>query len=332
MKRVGITGAAGFIGSHLTDRLLSEGVEVVGVDDLSRGTLANLETAFRSPLFRFEQMDCTRRRELRAAFDGCDAIIHLAAQKIPRYGGALMTLEANVAGVNAAASVALAMDADLLIASTSDVYGNATPPFKEDGDLVLGPPTSRRWAYAVSKLYDEHVCLALKEERGLKVTIMRFFGSYGPRNHPSWWGGPQSAFIEILLDNGTMEIHGDGQQVRTFTYISDTVDGIVRCLRTPEARGEILNIGGNQPCTILELAQTVQQAMGMPLPLHATFVPYDQLPGKYQDVRLRIPDPTKARELIGFDAQVSLAEGLERTVEWHRNRRAAMADAREAVA
>jgi UDP-glucose 4-epimerase len=332
MKRVGITGAAGFIGSHLTDRLLSEGVEVVGVDDLSRGTLANLESAFQSPLFRFEQMDCTRRRDLRVAFDGCDAIIHLAAQKIPRYGGALMTLEANVAGVNAAASVALALDADLLIASTSDVYGNATPPFKEDGDLVLGPPTSRRWAYAVSKLYDEHVCLALKEERGLKVTILRFFGSYGPRNHPSWWGGPQSAFIEILLDDGTMEIHGDGQQVRTFTYISDTVEGIVRALRTPEARGEILNIGGSQPCTILELAQTVQEAMGVPLPLHATFVPYESLPGKYQDVRLRIPDPTKARELIGFDAKVSLAEGLERTVDWHRDRRAAMADAREAVA
>lgn len=331
MKKVGITGVAGFIGSHLCDRLLAEGVEVVGVDDLSRGTLANLEVAFRSPLFRFEQMDCTNRRELRVAFDGCDAIVHLAAQKIPRYSGALMTLESNVAGVNAAARTALALDADLLVASTSDVYGNAEPPFKEDGELVLGPPTTRRWAYAVSKLFDEHVCLALAEERGLKVTLMRFFGSYGPRNHPSWWGGPQAAFIEVLLDEGTMEIHGDGQQVRTFTYVSDTVDGIVRSLRTPEARGHVLNIGGNHPTTILDLARSVQDALGLPLPLRAKFVPYEQLPGNYQDVRVRIPDTTKARELIGLDAQIQLEEGLERTVEWHRARRDVAVEA-EAVA
>ena len=326
MKKVGITGVAGFLGSHLCDRLLDEGIEVVGVDDLSRGSLENLTEAFGNPLFHFENFDCTRRRVLRAAFDGCDAIVHLAAQKIPRYGGALMTLEANVAGVNAAAHAALSMDADLIVASTSDVYGNAVPPFKEDGELVLGPPTSRRWAYAVSKLYDEHVCLALAEERGLKVTILRFFGSYGPRNHPSWWGGPQAAFAEVLLDGGTMDIHGDGQQVRTFTFVSDTIEGIVRALRTPEARGEVLNIGGSKPSTILELAAAVQKVVGIPMPLRATFVPYETLPGKYQDVRLRIPDPTKARELIGFDAGVSLEEGLMRTVAWHRARRETLAE------
>jgi UDP-glucose 4-epimerase len=325
VKCVGITGAAGFIGSHLTDRLLQDGIEVIGVDDLSRGSLANLDRALPHPGFRFERMDCTRRRDLRAAFDGCDAIVHLAAQKIPRYGGALMTLEANVAGVNAAASVALSLDADLVMASTSDVYGNATPPFAEDDNLVIGPSTSRRWAYAVSKLYDEHVCLALAEERDLKVTIVRLFGSYGPRNHPSWWGGPQSAFIEVLLDGGTMEIHGDGQQIRTFTFIGDTIEGFVRVLETPEARGEILNIGGNRPTTILELAGLVQDAMGLPQPLRATFVPYEALPGKYQDVRKRIPDTRKAEKLIGFRASVSIEDGLEDTVAWHRLRREAEA-------
>ncbi len=324
MNKVGITGVAGFIGSHLCDRLLDEGVEVVGVDDLSYGTYENLENAFTSPQFTFEKMDCTRRRDLLAAFNGCDSIIHLAAQKIPRYGGALMTLEANVAGLNAAASVALSLDADLLIASTSDVYGNAKAPFKEDGDVVLGPPTSRRWAYAVSKLYDEHVCLALAEERDLRVTIMRFFGSFGPRNHPSWWGGPQAAFIEVLLNGEMMEIHGDGQQVRTFTYVEDTVDGIVRALRTPEARGEIVNIGGARPTTILELAALVQEAVGIPQPLHARFLPYDKLPGKYQDVRYRVPDNTKAAALLGFEAKCSLEDGLAETVAWHRNRRSSM--------
>lgn len=325
MTRVGITGAAGFIGSHLCDRLLADGHEVVGVDDLSMGSLGNLANALDSRAFTFERMDCTSRRELRVAFDGCDSIVHLAAQKIPRYGGALRTLQANVAGVGSAASVALALDAHLAIASTSDVYGNATPPFKEDAELVLGPPTTRRWAYAVSKLYDEHVCLALAEERGLKVSIMRFFGSYGPRNHPSWWGGPQAAFIERFLDGDHVEIHGDGQQVRTFTFISDTVDGISRVISTPDAIGEILNIGGNKPTTILDLAAAVQETLGLPLPLRARFVPYESLGGKYQDVRIRIPDGTKAETILGFRASVDLVDGLAATAEWHRDRRLAEA-------
>ena len=323
MKRVGITGAAGFIGSHLTDRLLAEGYEVVGVDDLSRGSLQNIAGALDHRRFRFEQMDCRGRKNLRAAFDGCDSIVHLAAEKIPRYGGALRTLQANVAGVNAAAHVALALDAHLAVASTSDVYGNAEPPFREDAELVLGPPTTRRWAYAVSKLYDEHVCFALGEERGLKFSIMRFFGSYGPRNHPSWWGGPQAAFLERLLDQEHVDIHGDGQQVRTFTFISDTVEGIFRVLTTPEAVGEIFNIGGNRPTTILELAGAVQEALGIPQPLRARFVPYEAIGGKYQDVRIRIPDGSKAEQMLGFRASISLEDGLALTAEWHRDRRAA---------
>ena len=319
--KVGITGVAGFLGSHLCDRLLRDGIEVVGVDDLSRGTMVNLSGAVQAPGFRFERLDCTRRHDLRAAFDGCDAIVHLAAQKIPRYGGALMTLEANVAGVNAAAHAALAMKADLVVASTSDVYGNGDPPFAEDDKLVLGPPTTRRWAYAVSKLYDEHVCLALAEERDLKVTILRFFGSYGPRNHPSWWGGPQAAFFEALLDGETLEIHGDGQQTRTFTYVDDTVDGIYRSILTPAARGEVVNIGANSPTTIYDLAVLVQTTLGMPMPLRARIVPYHELPGRYQDVRHRVPDTTKARRLLGFEAKTDLAEGLAKTAEWHQARR-----------
>jgi UDP-glucose 4-epimerase len=296
-------------------------MSVVGVDDLSRGTLANLEHALPHPNFTFEIMDCTRRRELRTAFDGCDAIVHLAAQKIPRYGGTLMTLEANVAGVNAAAHAALSQDADLIVASTSDVYGNAEPPFAEDDNLVLGPPTTRRWAYAVSKLFDEHVCLALAEERGLKVTLLRLFGSYGPRNHPSWWGGPQAAFAEILLDGGIMEIHGDGTQIRTFTYIDDTVEGFYRTLLTPEARGEVINIGGEHPTRIIDLAEAVQRALEIPLPLRAKIVPYGELPGRYQDVLRRIPDTTKAKRVLGFTAEIGLEEGLARTLAWHVARR-----------
>ncbi len=321
MRRVGVTGAAGFIGSHLCERLVKEGCEVVGVDDLSYGSVANLEPVLGNPLFTFEVLDCTRRRPLRAAFDGCDAIAHLAAKKIPRFGGVVSTLEVNVAGANAACGVALQLGADLIITSTSDVYGNAEPPFAEEGTLVLGPPTSKRWSYAVSKLYDEHLALALAEERGLKVTVLRLFNAYGPRNHLSWWGGPLVTFIEALLDGESVEIHGDGQQTRTFTYVTDTVDGFVRALRRPKARGEVINVGGTETLSILELARRVQEHLEIPMPLRAHLIPYADFPGNYQDVRHRVPDTTKAKELLGFEAKVSIAQGLAKTVAWHRAQR-----------
>jgi UDP-glucose 4-epimerase len=318
MRRIGVTGAAGFIGSHLCGRLLAEGYEVVGVDDLSMGSLANLEAFVDSPNFHLSLLDCTNRRDLLMAFRGCDAIAHLAAQKIPRYEGALRTLESNVAGVESACYVALALDADLIVTSTSDVYGNAPAPLVEDGPIVLGPSTTRRWAYAASKLYDEHIALALAEERQLRVTILRLFNVYGPNNHPSWWGGPVVTFAQALLSGSHIEIHGDGQQVRTFTYVEDTVDGFVRALREPAARGEIINIGANHPVTILELAALIQSQLGIDGPLRARFLAYEALPGRYQDVRIRIPDVEKAKRLLGFEAQISLEEGLARSLAWHR--------------
>jgi UDP-glucose 4-epimerase len=321
--KVGVTGAAGFIGSHLCKRLLADGYEVVGVDDLSYGSLGNLTSCLEHPGFRFEVLDCTQRRALRAAFDGCQGIMHLAAKKIPRFGGTLSTLEVNVRGVDAACAVALSLDADIVVTSTSDVYGNGTPPYSEDDPLVIGPPTTKRWAYAVSKMYDEHYALALADEHDLRVTILRLFNAYGPENHLSWWGGPTVTFIESLLDGEQMEIHGDGLQTRTFTYVADTVDGFVRALERPEARGEVINVGGTEPVTILELAECTQALIGLPpQPLRARFIPYETLPGKYQDVRDRVPETTKARELLGFEAAVGLDEGLAATVEWHRARRA----------
>ena len=325
MRRVGVTGAAGFVGSHLCERLLRDGHDVVGVDDLSYGSVGNLTRCLESPRFRFDVLDCTNRHALRDAFEGCDAIAHLAAKKIPRFGGTLATLDVNVGGVNAACATALALDADLIVTSTSDVYGDGTPPYGEDDQLVIGPPTSKRWAYAVSKMYDEHVALALADERDLRVTILRLFNAYGPQNHLSWWGGPTVTFIEALLDGKKLEIHGDGQQTRTFTYVSDTVDGFVRALGTPESRGEVLNVGGTETVTILELAERIQEHLGIPLPLRADFIPYESLPGNYQDVRDRIPDTAKSSRILGFEASVSLDEGLERTIAWHRAVRAGAA-------
>ena len=200
----------------------------------------------------------------------------------------------------------------MIVTSTSDVYGNATPPFAEDDHVVIGPSTTRRWAYAVSKLYDEHIALAMAEEKGLRPVILRLFNVYGPRNHPTWWGGPVTAFTEALLDGEIMDLHGDGRQVRTFTYVSDTVDGFVRALDTPDAVGEILNIGGDEPITMIRLATAVQEALGIAGPLRAKLLPYEKIGGRYQDVRCRIPDTEKASRVLGFNASVESGRGPRR--------------------
>jgi UDP-glucose 4-epimerase len=319
---VGVTGATGFIGSNLCERLLAEGCTVIGVDDMSAGCHRNVAEFVEHPRFQLAQFDCCDKPRLRRLFADCDAIVHLAALKIPRYGGALRTLEVNVDGSHAVFDVALATGARVVLASTSDVYGNAVPPFHEDDPIVLGPPTSRRWSYAASKLFDEHLALRLFEERDLQVTVLRLFNSYGPRNHPTWWGGPLSPFIETLLDGGKMEIHADGKQVRSFTYVTDTVDGFVRALAHPEAAGEVINIGGDEPVSIVTLAQQTQDALGIPGPLRATNVTLESFGGKYQDVRVRIPDTSKAERLLGFRARVTLEDGLRKTIAWHRLMRA----------
>jgi len=317
-RTIGVTGAAGFIGANLCGALLDEGCTVVGVDDMSMGSLRNLTGVVGHPRFTLHEFDCCDARRMRREFAGCDALVHLAALKIPRYGGALRTMEVNVNGAHVVYDIAVATGAHVVLASTSDVYGNAAPPFREDGDIVLGPSTTRRWAYAASKLYDEHMALTLCEERGLRVTVLRLFNAYGPRNHPSWWGGPLSVFVEDLLDGRPVELHGDGTQTRTFTYVTDTVDGFLRTLARPGTCGEVINIGGTESISIVEVAAAVQDALGLAGPLRAKIVPFEHLGGRYQDVYVRVPDTRKAERLLGFRAQVGLEEGLRETIAWHR--------------
>jgi UDP-glucose 4-epimerase len=317
---IGVTGAAGFIGANLCERLLDEGCTVIGVDDMSMGTLNNLVGIIDHPNFRFEEFDCRDAARMRDAMGECDAIAHMAALKIPRYGGALKTLAVNVDGSHVALELGREIDAHVVLASTSDVYGQAEPPFHEDDPIVLGPPSTRRWSYAASKYYDEHLALRMAEEEGLKVTILRFFNAYGIRNHASWWGGPLSVFFEDLLDGKDMEIHGDGRQTRSFTYVSDTVDGVVRALARvggDGVLGEVINIGNDQPIEIIELARQVQAAMGIEGPLRVNHVGFETLGGNYQDVRHRVPDLSKAKRLLGFEPKVSLEEGLAKTLAWH---------------
>lgn len=320
-RRFLVTGAAGFLGSNLLERALQAGDAVVALDDLSMGRRDNLGPLLDHPGLTFLQRDVTREDAFEGIDGPFDCILHLAAFKIPRYGKAIDTLKINYRGTEVVLDLARRLGTKCVLASTSDVYGrNPSLPFSEDGsDSVIGSSSSPRWAYAVSKLFDEHLGLAYQDAYGFPVTILRFFGSYGPRQNTTWWGGPQSVFIDCVLKGKPIPIHGDGKQTRSFTFVSDTVEGIYQAMVRPQANGEVINIGSNHEITILELAQKVKQLSGTPGELAIEFIPYESFTGKkYEDVMRRVPDIRKCERLLGVRAQVGIDEGLARTIEWQR--------------
>jgi UDP-glucose 4-epimerase len=316
-----VTGCAGFLGSNLVGRMLEAGHDVAGVDNLSMGLLDNLAEFRGDRRFRFVQADVTDPATLVALGGPFEAVVHLAAFKIPRYGKAIDTLKINYRGTENALDLARRLGCKLVLASTSDVYGrNPALPFREaSSDSVIGNSKSPRWAYAVSKLFDEHLALAYQDAYGFPVTILRFFGSYGPKQPLSWWGGPPPVFIDCVLNDKPIPIHGDGSQTRSFTYVTDTVEGIYQATLRSEANGEIINIGSTQEITILELARRVKRASGTPGELKVEMVPYASFTGrKYEDVMRRVPDVELAERLLGVRAKVDIDDGLARTIEWQR--------------
>ena len=320
-EKILVTGVAGFLGSNLLNKLLSEGHHVVGVDNLSMGRSENIAPCLHHNNFSFVEGDILEQSTLDALDDDFDVIVHLAAFKIPRYGNAVDTLKINSKGTENMLDLARKIKCKFVFASTSDVYGMSKDlPFTEDGNCVLGDSKVPRWAYAVSKLFDEHLALAYMEDYGFPVVLLRLFGSYGPNQHMTWWGGPQSVFIDCILNGKPIPIHGDGRQTRTFTYVDDTVAGIYAAIIKPEANGEIFNLGGNEEVTILELAKRITSLSDTPTNTEIKLIPYDDIckGRKYQDVMRRVPDTTKAEKILGVKAKTTLDEGLRLTFEWQK--------------
>ena len=325
MMKILITGAAGFIGSNLTKRFLEKDYSVVGLDNLSQGFLLNIEEFKEHPKFQFVEGDVQDSRLLKRITKGCDLIVHLAAFKIPRYSDALDTLLINAMGTKVVLDAAVKNKvAKAMIASTSDVYGkNPRVPFSEDSDLVIGRPEIKRWSYAISKMFEEQLVFGYHERYGIDAVALRFFGGYGPNQHLTWWGGPQSVFISAALDNEPLSLHGDGMQTRSFTYISDHVDGIVACAEKREANNQVFNIGNTDEITIKDLGLKIWTMIRPNDEPKFVYIPYETF-GKYEDVQRRIPNIDKARSLLGFHPQVDLDAGLKTTVPWQVKRRQAL--------
>lgn len=322
MKKTLITGVAGFIGSNLAQKLLANGHHVVGVDNMSQGEKLNLAPLLTNPNFEMHYVDIRDESALIKSAQGCKTLVHLAAYKIPRYTDALDTLLINGVGSENIFKAAIDQGAKVVAASTSDVYGkNPDVPFSENSNLVMGNPDVKRWAYAISKMFEEQMMFAYQEKYGIPVVALRFFGGYGPNQNLSWWGGPQSVFINKALDNEEIEVHGDGKQTRSFTFISDHVDGIARTVEMDAANNLVFNLGNTREISIGDLATLIWRLVrGEGDAPKVKLVPYATF-GKYEDVMRRIPDITRARTLLGFEPQVDLEDGLRKTITWQIARR-----------
>ncbi|HEY0433077.1 MAG TPA: NAD-dependent epimerase/dehydratase family protein [Chitinophagaceae bacterium] len=314
-----ITGAAGFIGSNLANRLLGRGHKVVGIDNLNYGFLRNIEGIRNHPNFELIHGDIANPLILNGV--KTDIVIHLASQKIPRYTNALRTLEENYLMLRNVVQKCIHDKSKIIFASTSDVYGkNPQVPFHENSALVMGPTTVRRWAYALSKMYGEQYIIANHEEYGITFTITRFFGSYGPHQNLTWWGGPQSVFIDKAYKKETIDIHGDGSQTRTFTYVDDTVSALVHCVENEKSNNEIFNTGGKSgsEISIKELAVLIWKLVNGPdSEPHLNYIPYSTF-GNYEDVMRRVPDITKLKTTFNFEPEWDLESGLRKTIEWQK--------------
>ncbi len=313
-KRILITGGAGFIGTTLARRLVDDNV-VVAMDNLHRDALTGTELGSH-PNFRFEHGDVLDLQRLSELAAGCSHLVHAAA--IAGVDTVLespvRTMRVNVIGTYNALEAALATRATierLIEFSTSEVFGQHAFNVGEGSVTTIGSVGEARWTYAVSKLSGEHMAHAYHRELGLPTVSVRPFNVFGPGQIG---GGAIRAFSEAALSGGDLTIHGDGSQIRAWLYVDDMVDALLTCLEHPNAVGESFNVGNARSAvTIYDLAQRIKRISGCSgeivfQPLH------------YTDVELRIPNVQKARELLGFEAQVELDEGLERTLAWYRTK------------
>ncbi len=316
-----ITGGAGFIGSHLADELLAQGHEAMVLDDLSTGSIENIAHLKGRAGFAYTIESVTNESLLAELIDQNDVVFHLAAA----VGVKLIveqpvhTIETNVHGTEVVLKHANKKKKLVVVASTSEVYGKSTDvPFREGADLVLGATVRHRWAYACSKLLDEFLALAYWKEKKLPVVIVRLFNTVGPRQ-TGQYGMVLPTFVRQALAHQPITVFGDGTQSRSFTYVADVVDALLKLAQEPRAVGEVFNVGNTEEVSIGALAQRVKTLSDSRSPIH--FIPYDEAyEAGFEDMPRRVPDISKVHGLVGYQPRLGLDDIIRTVIEHIRQR------------
>ncbi len=317
-----VTGGAGFIGSHLVDALLDTGHKVTVLDDLSVGNMQNLNRALHCRGFNFAQGSILDEEIVHKLVAEVDGIYHLAAVVGVKYvvEDPLHGMQVNLRGTEILLEAALRHTCKILIASSSETYGKSTRvPFREEDATVLGPTSVPRWSYAVSKLLDEHLAFAYYRQKGLPTVAVRYFNAYGPRLDPRGYGSVIAKFLTQALNETPLTVYGDGEQTRSFTFVKDIVQGTIAAMETPQGEGLAFNIGNAREITINELAHHIRDLAGSAAEI--LHIPYQQAYGiDFEDTSRRLPDVSRADSILGFRASVPLAQGLNQTMVWFKER------------
>lgn len=313
--RVLVTGGAGYIGSHLVDALCDDGHEVAVIDNLSTGRASNI--AHRMDEIRFVNGSIFDTSLVAQEVERSQLVFHLAAAVGVRHivDAPLASLLTNTRGTDNVLGACFRYWKKVVVASTSEVYGKTGKvPMQEDDDRVLGPTTVHRWSYSTAKAIDEHLAFAYAAS-GLPVVIIRYFNSYGPRLDERGYGSVVARFLRQAIAGEPLTVHGDGSQSRCFTYVDDTVRGTVAAGFTSEAEGLVINLGTTDEITILQLAETIKDLVDSDSPVQPTS--YESYYGpRFEDTRRRVPDISRAHELLGWQPHVRLDDGLARTITW----------------
>ena len=326
-----ITGGAGFIGSHLAERLLDRGDHVVLLDNLSTGSVENIRHLKSNERMQHHFDDIENRQLVAELVDDADIVVHLAAAVGVKLivESPVRTIETNVNGTQMILEAACKKRKLVLTASTSEVYGkNTNVPFHEDADLVLGATTKGRWSYAASKALDEFLALSYWKEKRLPVIVVRLFNTVGPRQ-TGRYGMVLPNFVKSALDQTPIQVYGNGKQSRCFCDVSDTVESLIRLMDTEKSIGEVVNVGSTEEVSIEELAKLVKQRTASSSSIE--FVPYDKAyePG-FEDMMRRVPNVDKLHSLTGFRPQTSLNEIIDRVTIFFREKNSQPASARMA--
>lgn len=316
-----ITGGCGFIGSHLAERLLGRGDRVLVLDDLSTGAMANIAHLIGQPGFDYRIGSALDVPLVSEMVDRADVVVHLAAAVGVRLivERPVHTIETNVRATEVVLAAAAKKQKMVVLASTSEVYGkSASVPFREDQDLQLGPTSHSRWAYACSKALDEWLALAYSSEKGVPVVITRFFNTVGPRQ-TGRYGMVLPNFAQQALRGEPITVYGTGQQSRCFGHVRDAVEAVIRLMETPEALGEVFNVGTTNEVSMIELATRVRDAAGSKSEIR--LVPYSEAyAAGFEDMMRRVPDVSKLFRVTGFKPMTTLDEIIRDVVEDQRSR------------